>query len=914
MRKIYFLLAILATIFSTASKAQIGYIYNIAGRYMGPSCCGDGGPATAGQLSMQSAIAVDIAGNLYIADRGNSRIRKVDRAGIITTIVGDGTTGYSGDGGLATTAKLKLPQGVVVDKSGNIYIADEGNDAIRKVNALGIISSVVGSAGSGFAGDGGVATAAKVSNVSGVAVDNVGNVYICDKGNNRIRKIDAKGIIRTVAGNGSPGYGGDGGPATAAQLSSPQTVTVDKWGNIFIGDFHNNRVRKVDTAGVITTIVGTGVRGYTGDGGPATAAQISDEGSAFPDNYGNIYIADLYNNAVRVINTAGIITTIAGTGLGGDSGDGGPATAAKLNGPAFVTVSDAGDLYISDQGNNVIRMINKIVPPYSSVDSFSVRPNKLCSGPELNVYTYAYTTGMYVKTDFGDATTDSSVVGVGYITGGFVRVEHAYNAAGHYTINQVLYRSGKSIDTITTSYDYVFCRTFPIKLFYDDNDNGTKDASENFVSLPSLTQVDSNGMTIGKISATSGFNYSTYAPVGTTYSFKVIKSPGNMVATSPATGIIDDTVGIAAAYADKYFGLSCPSKTAFDFSLQSVIGVTAVNDQWGDIYLSNNACFPSGATATLYFSPKWSFQVGSARPPASSVSGNSATWNISVLSNFAAKPFDIYYVLRPKVASVPLTPGDTVHSFYSVTPISGDINPTDNTDDRVDTVRAGYDPNFIEVSPAGCIPTGTTQLQYTIHFENTGNDTAHNIYVTDTLPNEVDPATLRLVMASANMNIGMLKSGSQTIVRFDFPQINLLDSSHHGECDGAVIFNIDLRKGLTDGTCIANHAGIFFDYNDVVMTNTINTRIGCPALSVPGITSGQEVLIYPNPANDRLTIETVSDIYSSCTITNSIGQVLMLQPITTVKTTMNVKQLPAGLYYVTLKGDNGIKVQKFVKL
>jgi uncharacterized repeat protein (TIGR01451 family) len=280
-----------------------------------------------------------------------------------------------------------------------------------------------------------------------------------------------------------------------------------------------------------------------------------------------------------------------------------------------------------------------------------------------------------------------------------------------------------------------------------------------------------------------------------------------------------------------------------------------------------------------------------------------------------SNPVVLNYELDYNPASGLLKIGDTVHSFFTVTPITGDLNSADNTQIRIDTVRAGCDPNEMSVNPPSCVSPGTKQLQYTINFENTGNDTAHNIYVMDTLSNNVDPKSLEIVMASATMNISSQKnSTSYNIVRFDFPQINLLDSSHHHECDGSVIFNINLNDGLADGSSIFNHAGIFFDYNPVVMTNTVENVIGCPPLSIASVNIVNDVDIYPNPANDEMTIKMDQETYNAFTITNSMGQIIVRQQLSSSQTNVNVKTFAPGFYYIMFTGDNGTIVKKFVKM
>ena len=318
---------------------------------------GDGGAATLAELNWPHGIAVDAAGNFYIADTGNHCIRKVTSAGIITTVAGNGTEGFYGDGGPATSAMLAYPFGVTVDAAGNLYIADSNNQRIRKVTSAGIIGTVAGSGIQGFGGDGGAATAAQLNNPYGIAVDVAGNLYIADTDNNSIRKVTAGGVISTVAGDSNSGFGGDGGAATSAQLFNPLAVAVDPAGNLYIADTENHRVRKVTAAGVISTVAGIGIHGFSGDGGAATAAHLSWPNGVTLDSAGNLYIADSENHRIRMVTAGGIIITIAGNGHYGFSGDGGAATAAEFRLPSSVAVNNAGDLYIADTRNHRIRMV-----------------------------------------------------------------------------------------------------------------------------------------------------------------------------------------------------------------------------------------------------------------------------------------------------------------------------------------------------------------------------------------------------------------------------------------------------------------------------------------------------------------------------------------------------------------------------
>ena len=318
---------------------------------------GDGGAAINASLYYPEGVAFDAAGNFYIADEENNRIRKVDTNGIITTVAGNGEAGYSGDGGAATNASLYYPSSVAFDAFGNLYIADNNNNRIRRLATNGIITTVAGNVSAGHSGDGGAATNASLTNPSGVAFDAFGNLYIADHGNRRIRKVDTSGIITTVAGNGRPTYSGDGGAATNASLYNPSGVAFDVSGNLYIADYSNSRIRKVDTNGIITTVAGKSVNGFSGDGGAATNASLNNPSSVAFDASGNLYIADQNNQCVRNVDTNGIITTVAGNGSPTYSGDGGAATNASLYRPFGVAFDAAGNLYISDFINCRIRKV-----------------------------------------------------------------------------------------------------------------------------------------------------------------------------------------------------------------------------------------------------------------------------------------------------------------------------------------------------------------------------------------------------------------------------------------------------------------------------------------------------------------------------------------------------------------------------
>ena len=329
-----------------------GTITTVAGTGVG-GYSGDGGPATRAALSGMWSIAVDGAGNLFIADTGNHRIRRVDRSGTITTVAGTGARGYGGDGGPAVAARLESPQGVVVDGAGNLFISDNLNHRIRRVDASGTITTVAGTGVQGYSGDGGPATRARMAGPQGVAVDSAGNLFIAL--GSRIRRVDASGIITTVAGTGRQGDGGDGGPAVEARMTHARGVAVGGAGDLYIADTFNHRIRRVDASGMIATIAGGG---SGGDGGPAVEARLNRPKKMALDRAGNLYIADSSSHRVRRVDATGTITTVVGTGEAGYSGDNGPAVHAMVNWPTGVAVDSAGNLFISDTRNHRVRRVD----------------------------------------------------------------------------------------------------------------------------------------------------------------------------------------------------------------------------------------------------------------------------------------------------------------------------------------------------------------------------------------------------------------------------------------------------------------------------------------------------------------------------------------------------------------------------
>ena len=348
------------------------------------SCAAPGGasPATTPAASVAAALPSASAaaawavapvgtigpdGRLYGADCPSARVFRIGANGPVV-IAGSGpsglSAGFAGDGGPATAAEVACPIGVAFDASGDLLFVDHLNNRVRKIDTHGIITTVAGSgptgasASGGYAGDGGPATAAVLNAPYGIAIDRPGNLYITDRDNNVIRKVDVDGIITTFAGNGHAGYSGDGGPATAGQLQRPVGIAVDAAGNVYVADQNNNRVRRIGIDGIITTVAGTGEHASYGDGGPATAAALADPNSLVIDSTGNLYVSEDEGHRVRRIDSDGMITTFAGTGEAAYSGDGGPAAIAALNAPSGLAIDALGNVYIEDDGNFCIRKVD----------------------------------------------------------------------------------------------------------------------------------------------------------------------------------------------------------------------------------------------------------------------------------------------------------------------------------------------------------------------------------------------------------------------------------------------------------------------------------------------------------------------------------------------------------------------------
>jgi NHL repeat len=351
------LVAAAALAAAPAVAAPTHHIHTVAGG--GAGGLGDGGLATDAELDSPSGIAATADGGYLIADTSQNRVRKVSPQGVITTVAGDGTGGTGGDGGPATAAQLNAPVGVAATADGGFLIAEESSQRVRRVLPDGTIVTAAGTGAGGFGGDGGPATAARLDEPEGIAPTADGGFLVADTGNHRVRKVSPDGTIVTVAGTGGfGGFGGDGGAATGAQLNRPTGVAVTADGGFLIADEANQRVRRVAPDGTIATVAGTGTPGSAGDGGPATAAQLSFPTGVAATAGGGFVVSEYGGERVRRVLPNGLIVTAAGTGTAGTTGDGGPATAAQLSGPFAVAMTAGGDLLIADSASGRVRRVD----------------------------------------------------------------------------------------------------------------------------------------------------------------------------------------------------------------------------------------------------------------------------------------------------------------------------------------------------------------------------------------------------------------------------------------------------------------------------------------------------------------------------------------------------------------------------
>ena len=551
-----------------------------------------------------------------------------------------------------------------------------------------------------------------------------------------------------------------------------------------------------------------------------------------------------------------------------------------------------------------------VITPHSiTADSVTLSPDTTCTGQKFFVRVSGTSPLMSIKTYFGDGTSSINPL---IVSGSsvYASIAHTYLHPLSYTVKHVLYCDTMAQDSVTFIYNQPYCNLLSARFYTDRNSDCIKNSGEIFMQIPLKVRIDSAGVALDTLTATSGLYYKALGPAGTVYSFTLLST--NVYPVCPSSGIYSDIlVSGTYTYPTHYYALNCSST---DFDLVVFPSFSAHTDlSRASMIVQNWGCAPQTAVVDYTFSNKYRY-AGPAfynTPVAAATADHALNWNRTGLNNMSSS-FLISSRVNKNTALPALVMGDTAFAKFAVSPIIGDIDTTNNIIIINDTIKGPYDPNMIEVLPPGCYDNDTT-LQYTVLFENKGNDTAHNVYVMDTLSDNLVANSLEVLAASADMFTHEYKDGPYHIVRFDFPGIKLLDSSWFGLNAGMFVFKIKTKPGLANGQMIHNRVGIYFDNNEVIMTNTASNIKGCPTTLVKNINTTDDVLLYPNPVTDVLTIVAQPSSYTTLTITNAVGQQIVQQNITLAENKVNVKNLPPGVYSITLSGAQHNVTKRFVK-
>lgn len=830
-------------------SAATGIISTIAGT-SNPGTTGDGGPALYASLLNPREITVSPGGNIYLEDNGGIVMRKITKTtGIINTIAGTGSVGYSGIGGSISNVQLYRPMDIAVDRAGNIYLSDFYNNKVYKLGASShLITTVAGTGQQGInIGIGGPATAASITGPGGIAVDNTGNFYFSDNGI-AIRKVSAAtGIITTVAGNGTTyGHAGDGGPATAATINRAAGIAVDQYNNIYIADVQNNCIRKVTAAtGIISTLAGTGASGYSGDGSAATAATFNQPFGVGVDRNGNVFVADNGNNVVRMINAAtGIITTVAGTGIGGYSGDNGLATAAKLYYPQRILPDTSGNIYISDQFNSRIRMVN------------------LTTGI---ITTFAGTGATNYNGDSIPANTAflNNPIGLAFDTAGNMYVGDNAN-------NRIRKITRAPASTTQPLLNGV--------VFYDDNGNGIRDAGERSADSI-LISVSKPGIKLLTVTKNGIFKIQTDTGA---YTVSIDSLPYYTVTPAAHTVLLtaqntNDSVSFALQ--------PIPGKRDLQISLIPIGPARPGMSLNYRVFYRNTGTVTINNVSLSFVKGNNSYITGTI-PSYDSISTDSSTfsWHLNSLTPHQSGSIDINARAYPP----PITnPGDYIHSYAVINPVAGDLTPSDDTARLKQSASGSFDPNEKSEAHDGTITPAQVAagqyLSYMIRFQNTGNDTAFNIIVKDTLDARLDWSSFQMVASDHDYQLSI---GQGNQLTWTFNNILLADSFVNEKAShGFINFRIRAKNNLQPGDSISGRSSIYFDFNPPVLTNTVHTVVRpLPAIppkpiadTIPagycGNASGQQIQIANLPAGASAWVR-----LNSIALPISAGNTFILTP------------------------------------
>jgi len=978
------------------------------------------------------ALAFDPSGNLYVCTYEN-KVFQITPGGMVNLFAGTGSFPASGDGGLAVNAGIGRIVRIIFDPAGNAYLASAGTHRVRKVNTAGIISTVAGTGAMGYNGDGILATTAQLAYPSGLAMDAAGNLYITDgqsfaaQNGNRIRKIDmGTGMISTIAGTGVGGDTGNGGLATAAQIAT-YAITIDPSDNLFLQNVNGSGIRKINLGtGIISNFAGTGTSGYSGDGGPALLAEFGDIMDIKSDASGNIYLTEwVTNNVVRKINTSGIVSTVAGNGTPGFSGDGSSPLFAQLYHPHAVAISSSNnEIFIADELNYRIRKLDLLATPvcpntltvtktylangevlitptinpnvgspnytgtingnpvlnpmptsiintttthteffpgngiYSlsltyldtissivclrtSSDTisitnsttprsfnrhFSLSDTYFCNSGSLHFvdttsfqYSLANPSALYtVVTNWGNGTTTTeNYTGTDQIN--ITSAPVTYIAPGTYTIQSVLSGGGVENDTTIAFLNVFQCGDLSGTLFNDIDNNCSQDIWAGEFPITNNVPVKASNGTNTYFTWSIGGSYSFSNIVAGTYTIEVLTGSTGYVITC-ANSLPHSTTVVAGNTTTENFALNCSG--GFDIATTGISLFNGFFPGQTDMILPhvgilNGTCdFVVPGQVKMILTPCIQYVPGgsSAVPPSliiPAATGDTLVWNVSDLNTIGNFGYWNYAVNVSTCTTAVV--GDTACITMMVLPFNGDSDISNNTFTQCFVIGVSYDPNNKEVSPsgigaAGIIPASTSELTYTINFQNTGTAPAVNIYLLDTISANLDLYSIKILNSSHYMQPYLL---TDRTMKFMFPNINLADSvSNEPLSHGYVTYKIALNPALAPGTEIENTAGIYFDYNDPVMTNTaLNTIETVNSVNEEVMNN---FIVYPNPANNIVTVSSGSTSEYSLSLLDVFGK--EIRTINTVqgKIEMDVNELPAGIYFFVMTQNNESTIKKLI--
>lgn len=935
---------------------------------------GDGGLATAAGIGRVYKIVFDPAGNAYFTSPGTHRVRKINTSGIISTIAGNGVMGFAGDGGLATSANIAFPIGIALDATGNIYFVDgqasgaQSGKRIRKINAgTGIITTMAGTGTTGNTGDGGLAT---LADIDAFAMDiNAGNLYLTNS-SSTIRKINlGTGIITRYAGNGTNGYSGDGGSALLAQFEQIMDLELDAAGNLYVNHWiFSPVIRKINTLGIVSTFAGNGTPGFSGDGGSPLFALLNAPHALAISSSGNeVYIGDESNYRIRKVdvlatplcpNTLSVLKNRGANGLAvltpsispflGTPTYFGNLTGNPLINPLMPVNFTTSTTYTQTfPGNGIYKisvtyddtisgfhcvrnkldtiLINNSLTPKKFKRGFSPSNNYFCNSGNVSfvdstrlIYSLGSTLATYtIITNWGNGSTVTNTVNaISQIS--YTSATTSYTNPGVYTIQSIIKGIGMANDTAFRIVQVDMCGGLNGIVYHDANGDCSHLFSE--IGIPTLAVTLTNATNSFMVwSNAAGYYAFSSVPVGT-YTVKVNGSVSGYttvcVGSMPHLVTISSTVSVSQDFAMTCGGGFDIATTGISLSHGFFPG--QINRILPHVGILNGTCnFVIPGKVKMVLTPCVTYVPGGVlvNPPSliiPAATGDTLVWNVSDINNIGNFGYYNYAVSVATCTSAVV--GSTACIKMIVLPTSGDVNITNNTFTRCFVIGVAYDPNYKEVTPKGTgvdgsIPASTNDLTYTLHFQNTGTAMATNIYLLDTISTNLDLYSIEIVSASHSL-VPYLLSGRT--MKFMFPYINLPDSNANEELShGYVTYRIKLNSGLAPGTKIKNTGYIYFDYNAPVVTNTALNTIETLA-GFKEFETKNNFSVYPNPAQDRITIGVSENTPSNIVISDILGKELMQVQTNELQTEINVSSLKEGVYFIKVSQNGNTFVQKLV--